>query len=127
MSDRRLRATSARQLPAVAPAAATYLRCDYDGRIPRDMWTRLEMVARLHRLRVRWLRVDRTQHGYHIVICVSNRIALPRQILLQALLGSDWKREAFNSARVLRLRDVPTFWRRRVNVLYLRHYRGVTL
>lgn len=106
----------------------TYLRCDYDGRIPRDvMAARLVMVARLHRLRVRWVRFDRTRNGYHMVVNVAQRVALSRVILLQALLGSDWKREAFNSARVLDTRNVPLFWRQRVNVLYIRHYRGVTL
>jgi hypothetical protein len=52
---------------------------------------------------------------------------LARVITLQAVLGSDWKREAFNSARVIRTRNVPAFWRRRLNVLYVRHIRGVAL
>jgi hypothetical protein len=103
------------------------LRCDYDGYVPRNMGQRLEMLARLHRLRVVWYRLDRTRHGYHLIVKLSTRVSLARVILLQALLGSDWKREAFNSARILNARNVPLYWRQRVNVLYLRHYRGVIL
>jgi hypothetical protein len=105
----------------------TFLKCDFDGAIPADVSARLEMVVRLHRLTVDWIRVDRTRRGYHMVIRVRQRVALARVILLQAILGSDWKREAFNSSRVVRTRNVPAFWRRRINVLYSRHYRGVEL
>lgn len=104
----------------------SYLKCDYDGTIPRDVWARLEMIARLHRLPVEWVRIDRTRHGYHMTIRIRRRVAMRRVILLQAVLGSDWKREAFNSARAWRA-NVPAFWRRRFNVLYSRHIRGVAL
>jgi hypothetical protein len=105
---------------------ASYLKCDYDGAIPADVWVRLEMVARLHRLPVAWVRFDRTRRGYHMVVRVARRVDLRRVVQLQTVLGSDWKREAFNSARAWRA-NVPAFWRRRLNVLYARHLRGVAL
>ena len=106
----------------------SFLKCDFDGYVPVDFTTRLEMVARLHRLTVEWVRTDRTRRGYHVVVRVRQRVALARAVTLQAILGSDWKREAFNSARVLSgARHVPAFWRRRLNVLYTRHFRGVAL
>lgn len=102
----------------------SYIKCDYDGDVPADVWARVQMIARLHRLRVEFVRTDRTRRGYHVVIAVRGRVALWRVVLLQAVLGSDWKREAYNSARVTSMRAIPPFWRKRLNVLYARHYRG---
>lgn len=99
---------------------------DYDGDIPTDVWKRLEMVSRVQQLRVRWVRFDRTKHGYHMIVNVANRLGFMRTILIQALLGSDWKRETFNSRRAL-ARHIPKFWRERRNVLYVRHFRGIML
>lgn len=88
---------------------------------------RLTFVARVHRLAVRFIRYVRTRRGWHVVIGVAGRVSMVRVILLQALLGSDWKRESFNSRRALAWRHVPAFWRVRANVLYTRHARGVRL
>jgi hypothetical protein len=107
------------------PGARIY--CDYDGRIPADVSQRLQMVVRVERLRVQYVRFDRTRHGYHMVVAVSNRLSPYRLVMIQLLLGSDWKREAFNAQRVKRLRDLPAFWRARWNVLYHTHYRRVSL
>lgn len=104
----------------------TDILCDYDGEIPSDFWNRLEMVVRAQRLNVICIRIDRTRHGYHLILTVSNRIGAVRLVLIQALLGSDWKREAYNSRRAI-LRGIPAFWRERRNVLYKRHYRGIKL
>lgn len=104
----------------------TNILCDFDGEFPDDFVKRLELVSRLQRLRVQWWRVDRTRHGHHVVIAVSNRLGAVRVVLIQALLGSDWKRETYNSRRAL-LRALPRFWRKRRNVLYHRHYRRVSV
>lgn len=103
------------------------IMCDYDGRIPADLTERLQMIVRVERLRVEFVRIDRTRHGYHMVVECRNRIAPMRLVLIQALLGSDWKREAFNAQRVKWLRSIPTFWRSRWNVLYHTHHRRVRL
>jgi hypothetical protein len=104
----------------------TEIKLDYDGTFPRDFWFRVGVVLRTQRLRVVAWRRERTRHGWHVVICVANRVSFQRVVLLQALMGSDWKRECFNSRRALAWRHVPPFWRTRANVLYSRHIRGVT-
>lgn len=103
----------------------TILKVDYDGVIPRDFDMRLSLIRRIHRLSFVVVRIDRTRHGYHVTVVVRQRVAFWRVILLQALLGSDWKRELFNSRRAIAWRRVPAFWRERANVLYQRHYRSV--
>lgn len=103
----------------------TVLKCDYDGRIPAVLIARVAFVCRVHRCRVVLIETRRTRRGYHVVITVAQRVSFARVILMQALLGSDWKRELFNSRRAMAWRDVPAFWRNRANVLYDRHYRSV--
>lgn len=100
---------------------------DYDTDIPRDFDVRLRAIVAGHRLTVERVGIFRTHRGYHVAIAVRNRIGFTRCVLLQALLGSDWKRELFNSRRALAWRHVPAFWRDRANVLYQRHYHGVAL
>lgn len=103
----------------------TEIKLDYDGAFPADFWMRVGVVCRAHRLRILAWRRDRTRHGWHVVIYVVNRCSFQRVVLLQALMGSDWKREMFNSRRALAWRRVPVFWRTRANVLYDRHTKGV--
>jgi hypothetical protein len=105
----------------------TTLKLDFDGRVPRDYADRLAFVTRVHRLRVLVERIDRTRHGYHVVLVVAGVVAFWRVVVIQSLLGSDWKRETFNSRRAIAWRNVPAFWRDRGNVLYVRHYRSVRL
>lgn len=100
--------------------------CDFDGELPEDLNARLEMVARVQRLHVRWYRIDRTKHGYHMVVNVTGRIGMLRTVLIQSLLGSDWKRETFNSRRAM-LKGLPAYWRSRFNVLYHRHFREISV
>lgn len=85
------------------------------------------MVCRYHRLRPQWVRIDKTRRGWHVVVQVRRRLSAQRVVMVQALLGSDWKRELFNSARVFRTRHVPPMWRDRWNVLFTRHQRNVQL
>lgn len=106
----------------------TELKCDYDrATLPREWWTRLRIVMRAHRLTVDLVRVDRTARGWHVVIVVRQRMEFTRVVLVQTLLGSDWKRELFNSRRAVVWRHVPEFWRCRANVLYERHNRNVLI
>lgn len=102
------------------------LLLDFDGQMPRDFWKRLEMVTRMHRLRVREVCVGRSGggKGFHVVVHVNRSLSFMRVVCLQAILGSDWKRELFNSRRAAAWRQVPEFWRSRGNVLYDRHYKG---
>lgn len=99
------------------------LMLDYDGAMPRDLPARLTMAVKVHRLTVLTVCYHRTQRGWHVIVHVRQRIAMMRVIALQAALGSDWKREMFNSRRAVAWRYIPRYWRNRVNVLYERHYR----
>lgn len=103
----------------------TLLKIDYDRAIPRDFDKRLALMQRVQRLRFVLVRIDKTRRGYHVVIVVRQRLAFWRVVLLQAVMGSDWKRELFNSRRVNAWRALPAFWRERANVLYVRHYRSI--
>lgn len=103
------------------------LKVDYDGRIPARCLERVAVVCRVHRLRVVAVAFRRTAHGYHMTVEATGRVSFMRQVLIQSLLGSDWKREMYNSRRAVAWRNVPPFWRARANVLYTRHYHEVEI
>jgi hypothetical protein len=103
------------------------LKVDYDGRIPARCLERVAVVCRVHRVRVVGVAFRRTAHGYHMTVDVAGRVSFARQVVLQLLLGSDWKREMYNSRRAVAWRNVPPFWRGRANVLYIRHYHEVAI
>lgn len=105
----------------------TSLKCDYDGALPRDLTQRLVVIVAAHRLTVERESYCRTRRGWHVEIVVRQRVAFWRVVLLQTLLGSDWKRELFNSCRAVAWRNVPQFWRARANVFYKRHHRRIAL
>jgi hypothetical protein len=71
----------------------------------------------------------RTARGWHVVVYYPAELVAyvpPLQIVaLQALLGSDWKREGFNLVRVLNLKDAPEAWQTRWNVLYTQKFGAV--
>lgn len=105
----------------------TEIKLDYDRvRFPAFFYVRLEMLVHTHGLRVDSVRIDRTKRGWHVTVAVRGRCAFQRVVTWQAILGSDWKRELFNSRRASAWRSVPAFWRDRANVLYNRHSRGVS-
>lgn len=105
----------------------TLLKCDFDrAACPGAAFAaRLAFVARCHRVGVAFVRYERTRRGWHVVVGLTTRVSFARVVLLQSLLGSDWKRETFNSRRASAWRHVPPFWRQRANVLYRRHYRRI--
>jgi hypothetical protein len=99
------------------------LKVDFDrDTLPRDFRDRLAMVARVFGFRVEYVGYERTARGWHVRVGVRRRVAMATAVALQAILGSDWKRELFNSRRAVAWRNVPAFWRERANVLYERHY-----
>jgi hypothetical protein len=91
---------------------------DYDsanlGRLPG----RILSVMRILGLHVQWIRYDKTQHGWHIVLDIGRSLQPAETIALQAIAGSSWEREAMNLRRVLQRPD--KFWLRRFNILYER-------
>lgn len=97
----------------------TKILIDIDGgkRMLREFWFRFPRVCRVTGIRPRWIRLDKTAHGWHVVICLTRRRE-PWEILsLQAILFSDWRREAMNWAR-LASNPTDSFALKRWNILY---------
>ncbi|SRR5258708_5621266 len=100
------------------PACGAVLRLDYDGPIPQAHYRR--MVSALRWLRLRPLAViyRRTVHGWHVKVAIARYCAPLVVVALQAILGSDPKREVFNLVRARALPRVPAEWRNRYSVLF---------
>jgi hypothetical protein len=105
----------------------TVLKCDFDGRFPAGICNRLGFIARQNRVRVIDLRIDRTRHGWHLTARLSGRVSPLRLVLMQALCGSDYRRECYNGVRAMRLRGTSPFWRDRFNQLFTNHHRRVVI
>lgn len=72
----------------------------------------------------------RTARGWHIVVYhrrrTGRRLKLYFMVALQALLGSDWKRETFNLYRAGKVDNAPKDWQKltRWNTLYSHKLEG---
>lgn len=93
-------------------------KLDIDGELPAELvqsicWT-------LHRLdnAPQLVRIDRTARGWHVTIELERDVTALELVAMQAILGSDPRRETFNLVRVRNLADVPPCWEERWNVLY---------
>ena len=96
-----------------------HLLLDYDrAKTPslRDVYR----VARIAGFGVEWVRHDRTRRGWHVVIRTDRKLLPAEQVALQAILGSDPRRELLNIMRVIaiRRRDPGVEWRGRWNILF---------
>ena len=71
---------------------------------------------------IEYFMLQRTYKGWHIIVVLDRELAPPEIIALQAILGSDIKREALNMARWLGVRNkynkLPKFWKQRWNLLF---------
>lgn len=101
----------------------TLLYLDFDGRLPRGLIDRIVWAVKLWQWTLVAIRYDRTQRGWHVVVGIQEKVRPALIVAAQAILGSDYKREAFNLMRVQSLAHVPRFWRERWNVLYSHHAR----
>jgi hypothetical protein len=101
----------------------TLIKLDYDGDMPKCFAARLAWVCNTVGVPVEYYRCDRTRNGWHVTVRVARRINALSVVALQAIMGSDPRREAFNLMRVRNLRSVAPFWRGRWNVFYTRHNR----
>lgn len=102
-------------------ARPNVLMLDFDfRRVPRvrPFWAVLRVVG----LVPRWIRTDRTRRGWHVLIGLNQNLQPAEIVALQAILGSDDRREALNIMRVIaiRKRDPGPFWRNRWNLLFSR-------
>lgn len=101
------------------PPCGTVLRLDYDrGTPPRDSYRRVMAALRWLRLRPVALVYRRTARGWHVKVAVMRRCAPLVVVALQAILGSDARRETFNLLRARALPRVPAEWRTRYSVLF---------
>lgn len=94
--------------------------CDYDYRIPRRYVLMVRAVANICGLKVRWMRIDKTRRGWHVIIHWNIALAPAEQVALQFALGSDRRREALNLMRVLSLARHPSPNKRDWNILFSR-------
>ena len=63
---------------------------------------------------------ERTKRGWHVIVYLRTMLEAGEIIALQAILGSDNRREALNLRRAISMRrlGVERFWERRWNILY---------
>lgn len=75
--------------------------CDYDEPAPAADLYHVYRLARMLGIRPVLVRYDRTAHGWHLIVEWSRTFRPAEIVAIQAILGSDSKRELFNMARVL--------------------------
>lgn len=85
----------------------------------RPIYTVLRMVG----LRPRGaICLERTRHGWHVIIPLSEKLQPAELVALQLALGDDRKRGALNLMRALAIRKgcngVTAHWGRRWNILF---------
>ena len=95
------------------------LLLDFDqGRTPslRAVWAACRIVG----VRPEWVRHDRTKRGWHVVIQLRESLLPGEQIALQAVMGSDRRRETLNLMRAVAVRraDPGVKWRNRWQLLF---------
>jgi len=73
--------------------------CDYDAREAPGLG-RFWSFAKLTKLKPKVIEYDRTARGWHVLICWDRAMSPAEQIAIQAALGSDYRRETYNLARV---------------------------
>lgn len=74
--------------------------CDYDTARPPAL-RRFWWLARLTGLRPDAIEYDRTRRGWHVLVRWDRALTPIEQVAIQAALGSDYRRETYNLARVL--------------------------
>lgn len=99
----------------------TLLYLDFDGPVPNKLVDRIVWTTKLWQWTLVAIRFDRTRRGWHVVVGIKEAVEPPMIVAAQAILGSDYKREAFNLMRVQSLPHVSPYWRERWNVLYSHH------
>jgi antitoxin (DNA-binding transcriptional repressor) of toxin-antitoxin stability system len=94
------------------------VKIDIDGNVPKDFAERLRWTMMTLGLRVDWWNIFRTRRGWHIEVAVKGRLNVARIVAIQAILGSDPRRETFNLARTAGWRYLDHYARSRWNVLF---------
>jgi hypothetical protein len=79
---------------------------------------RLERMFRVLRgvgIKSKYVRLDKTERGWHVVILMNRKVPPAVTVALQAIMGSDYKRETFNIRRVISGVELGKRW----NLLFL--------
>lgn len=98
-------------------SAPDLLMIDWDRpRLPA-MWEIFRVFHMLQIGRPEWIRYDRTRHGWHVLIKLPAKLPKLAQVALQAILGSDPRRESLNLYRALSKR-MNGFQAERWNILF---------
>ena len=100
-----------------------WLKIDYDvEQLPPDLIERTTELLRLAGLRPVDLALNRSASGkgWHMRVLLNRPVNAQRCVALQAILGSDPRREAFNLRRVSQWRELTDYARARWNVLFTR-------
>lgn len=102
-----------------------HLKLDYDNCEPMPEWQMRSLLERAGYELVRMTcRVSPGGRGFH---CKLEIMPPPESaavtVALQAILGSDKYREAYNLGRIRHLSRVNEWWRNRWNVLYARTFK----
>lgn len=95
----------------------TLVKVDIDG--PLENTERVWWVLRMLRCSVRYVSYRRTRRGWHVEVEVARRLHPWRVIAIQAILGSDYRRETFNLRRTARWSELPAVARDHWNVLFV--------
>jgi hypothetical protein len=74
--------------------------CDYDVKSPPGLG-RFWSFARVTKMKPRVVRYDRTARGWHVLIAWDRLLSPAETVAIQTALGSDYRRETYNLARVL--------------------------
>lgn len=98
----------------------TRIKVDIDGRLPEEIGERIVWVLRTMKLPVRSVSYRRTRHGWHVEIEIARQMHPWRVIAIQAVLGSDYRRETFNLRRTSQWSRLPAVARKHWNVLFSR-------
>jgi hypothetical protein len=95
------------------------VKIDLDrAQLGAECFRRLDLVCHLLRLTRQAMYVARTTHGWHVALAVSQTLSPAQIVAIQAIAGSDWKREAFTLMRTRRLHRAGPYWSSRWNTLY---------
>jgi len=94
------------------------LYLDFDGPFPERFEQKLFFVFRTIRITPVFWRIDRTAHGYHVIVGLPVALEPFQTLALQAILGSDWRRESLNWFRLYNMPANSRLHLENWNILY---------
>jgi len=73
---------------------------DVDSQSISERRLKIRQLIRILGIKAKFIRYDKTKHGWHIVISTPHKFTPLETIAIQAILGSDRVREAMNLRRL---------------------------